>query len=202
MAFSFLKSFLSAFQSPSKKQGESLTEYLAMLPESVTAQAAAELLPEDAWLMSEEEKQQAIRDRVVEMGIPVDESQLPPGTTIHEIPNEPIDPREGFLHHGQWLFATRSHHVGAMRYDEENQSLTVVYDRGDTWSYDPIDMNLAEKFAMELIDGSPGTAVWDYLRWRPREGAPDMFSHREWINARKIAGAGPDADQRPRLESY
>ena len=201
MAFSFVKAFLSSFQPPSRKQGGALADYIKELP-APEILAAAELLPEDAWLLSDEEKGNILRERAAEMGIPVDESKLPPGTTIHEITPEPVDLREGFLKYGQWLFATRSHHVGAMKYDGPTETLEVIYDRGDHWAYDPIDLTLAEKFATELLDGSPGTAVWDYLRWRPSEGAPDMRSHRQHINARLIAGPGPDADQRPRRDNY
>lgn len=182
MAFSFAKAFLQAFLPPSAKQGPGLTEYYQQLPEQTPAEAQQEA--ENDFLLSEWEKEDRRRER--------EEKQ--------EIPEAlPVSQEEGFLEGGQWVFASRSSHVNAgkydaagAKYDRLSETLTIQYHRGDTWEYDPISPVLASKLFRELIDGSPGTFVWDHLRWRPSEGAPDMRSHRPWINARKIAGAAEE----------
>lgn len=175
MAFSFVKAFLSAFKPESAKQGPSLVEYLKQLPEPIEAEARQEA--ENDFLLSEWEKE----DRRRERGEGQEATEL-----------KPVSHEEAFLEGGAWVFATRSHHVSAMKYDADAGTLTVQYIRGDTWNYNPISTTLARKFFNDLIDGSPGTDVWSYLRWRPSEGAPDMRAHRPWINAVQVAGPAPD----------
>lgn len=175
MAFSFLEAFLSAFKPESAKQGPGLAEYLKRLPGPTEAEVRQE--EENDFLLSEWEKEDRRRAREQKQEIPEAKS---------------VSQEEAFLEGGAWVFATRSAHVSAMKYDADANMLTVQYKRGDTWNYDPISPTLASKFFKDFIDGSPGTDVWSYLRWRPSEGAPDMFSHRPWINAVQIAGPAPD----------
>lgn len=176
MAFSFVKAFLSAFRPLLGEQARRMEDYRqrAEREKEIIEQKERER-EVDEFLLSEWEKE-ARREREKERpDIPV---------------AQPVTLEEGFLEAGQWLFAVQSHHVNAMKYDPENKLLTVSYKRGDVWEYDPISLTLAEKFAKDLQSGSPGTDVWSFLRWRPSEGAPNMRSHRPWINARQIAGAG------------
>lgn len=172
MAFSFVKAFLAAFKPASAKAGPALEEYYQQLPEPTPAQVQQEA--ENDFLLSEWEKEER---REQQRAIPE---------------ARPVSPEEAFLEGGQWAFASRSAHVNAAKYDSETRTITISYKRGDVWRYDPVSPTLAAKFYKDLLDGSPGTDVWDHLRWRPSEGAPDMRSHRAWINAVQIAGPAPD----------
>lgn len=181
MAFSFVSAFLESFL-PSKKQGPGLTEYLRELPEPVPGEVSAlgmeEPSLEDAWLLSDEERRE--RENTIE----------------REQDRQNLSAEELFLRYDEWLFASRSHHVNAMRYDAEQERLVVQYDRGDTWSYDPINLALARKFALDLLGGSPGTDVWDYLRQRGTQ-----HDHMPGINAVQLSGPGPEPHRRPRRET-
>lgn len=134
-------------------------------PEQPLPSGLPEVTPEEErWLYSDEE----FREKVEQ--------------SSREFPPQPKDPKEAFLYFGRWLFAAKSAHVAACRYDREAQTLFVSYSTtGDVWAYDPVSPILAEKFAEDLLGGSPGTDVWDHLRQRGTQR-----SHRPGLNARKL----------------
>lgn len=175
MAFSFLKTFLSAFRPASVKQGPGLAGYYKQVSEKKFADEEREIVDEAAdFQLSEWEKEERRWEE----------------ERRREIPEaHPVSLEEGFLEAGEWIFAVKSHHVNAMKWDKETDTLTVQYQRGDTWEYDPVSLVLAQKFVTDLLTGSPGTDVWDYLRVR---GAGNEHEHQ--LNAKMIAGPseGPD----------
>ena len=177
MAFSFLKTFLSAFRPASQKQGPGLAEYYKRVSEAGFAEAERDVVDLAAdFQLSEWEKEDRRweEERRREMEIP--EAQ-------------PVSLEEGFLEAGEWIFAVKSHHVNAMKWDSEEEKLTVQFQRGDTWEYDPVPLVLAKKFVTELLTGSPGTAVWDYLRVRGEGG-----QHEHQLNAKMIVGPSEGSD--------
>lgn len=166
MAFSYLRSFLDAVSGKAEQQRRVQSGEAAALAAENELGGLPEVSPDEAAFLDIDDP---FREAVVE-------------STRNE-QAQPADLREGFLKYGRWLFATRSHHVNACQYSERLKQLIVSYQRGDQWRYTPIDPVLAAKFADDLLGGSPGTDVWDYLRLRPSEGAKTMREHRPGITA-------------------
>lgn len=87
------------------------------------------------------------------------------------------DPTD-FLLGAAWLDVASSN-VARARYDPATETLTIAYQDGRAWDYDPISAEQAEAFARAE---SAGTWLWDNVRVRGSRS-----QHR--VNARPAAAA-------------